>query len=472
MDEQIQAVTNAGREDVEIDKIIIEDRGRTEFGDIVGLSISISTQGLINPILVYDLGNGTYRLLAGERRIKAYQHLNRTVIPARIVKFDNLDEHVMFDLELQENIWRLALAPDEEILLKSKINDRKLAQLGVRSATNPDGWNQKQTAKMFKESEANISRDIALAPILKAIPKELRSQCKTKGELRTMVEKLANNYINEKVATNLQEQHKDNPSEIERSRKKLVNSYLIQDYREMLKGLNDTSVGFVHCDSDYGTDINALAKKNPGKIIDPYVQFDPTKFREEFTVIATECYRVLRDDCWAVFWFGGQHQPVVYQVLSNVGFDVGIPLPWLWIKTKGQSNVPSRYPARTYETFAYVRKGKSKLYIRAAKDTITCEGVPGAVKRHRAEKPVELLFYILKIFSEPTDFVVDVFAGSGNMLLAAANRGNEVIGCDIVQQFKTDFTVAVYKQPYGEYSSFKTKPMSLPETQVMSEVLL
>lgn len=50
---------------VDIEKIVIRDRIRKDFGDIQELADDIKQNGLINPPVV----NKEYELLAGERRL-------------------------------------------------------------------------------------------------------------------------------------------------------------------------------------------------------------------------------------------------------------------------------------------------------------------------------------------------------------------------------------------------------------------
>jgi len=72
--------------DVATNLIKTEGRFRKDFGDIPALAESIKELGLLQPIGI-DSG---YRLVFGERRLKAFQHLGRDTIPARFVNLDSL----------------------------------------------------------------------------------------------------------------------------------------------------------------------------------------------------------------------------------------------------------------------------------------------------------------------------------------------------------------------------------------------
>lgn len=70
---------------IEIAKIKIGKRIRKELGDIDELAKSIKKYGLFSPIIITDIGNGNYKLLAGLRRLQAHKLLEKTSIDSKIV---------------------------------------------------------------------------------------------------------------------------------------------------------------------------------------------------------------------------------------------------------------------------------------------------------------------------------------------------------------------------------------------------
>lgn len=87
-------------EKIPIEKVIIQDRVREEYGDMETLKSSIRKYGLLNPIII----DGEYRLIAGGRRLKAVRDLGFSTIEASIL--DEPNNLVKFDLEMQENLVR------------------------------------------------------------------------------------------------------------------------------------------------------------------------------------------------------------------------------------------------------------------------------------------------------------------------------------------------------------------------------
>lgn len=85
---------------------------RTNFDDqaLNELAASILTNGIVQPIVVRPI-NGRYQLIAGERRWRASQKLNREFIPAVVKQVSN--EQAM-EMTIVENLQREGLNPMEE----------------------------------------------------------------------------------------------------------------------------------------------------------------------------------------------------------------------------------------------------------------------------------------------------------------------------------------------------------------------
>ena len=92
------------------------------------LASSIQSEGLLQPVVVRTTENG-YELIAGERRLRAHQHLGRATILARVLEATDLSSA---SLSLIENLQREQLNPVEEALgYQSLIVDFNLSQQEV-----------------------------------------------------------------------------------------------------------------------------------------------------------------------------------------------------------------------------------------------------------------------------------------------------------------------------------------------------
>ena len=98
--------------EVSIEHVVVQDRFRKDFGDIDGLAASIKELGLLQPIGI-DSG---YRLVFGERRLRACKQLGQDKIKVRFVNLDSLLKG-----ELAENEFRKDFTPSERVAIGEAI---------------------------------------------------------------------------------------------------------------------------------------------------------------------------------------------------------------------------------------------------------------------------------------------------------------------------------------------------------------
>ena len=90
------------------------------------LADSIKKHGVIMPIVVNDNGDGTYMIIAGERRFRASKLAGRETIPVVIRKYS---EREIKEISLIENLQREDLNPIEAATaMKQLMTDYKLTQ--------------------------------------------------------------------------------------------------------------------------------------------------------------------------------------------------------------------------------------------------------------------------------------------------------------------------------------------------------
>lgn len=125
--------------ELELSEIDVDpEQPRQEFDQekLAELAASIKEHGLINPILVRVLPGGSYRLIAGERRFRAFKLLGKKTIPV-IVDQEEEGKEVL-SKQLVENLQRADLNPVERSEAICRLRDefgisvRDLAQrLGI-----------------------------------------------------------------------------------------------------------------------------------------------------------------------------------------------------------------------------------------------------------------------------------------------------------------------------------------------------
>lgn len=117
------------------------------------LAASISTRGVIQPIIVRPKGAGRYQLVAGERRWRAAQKARLHEIPALV---RDLSEREVMALALIENLQREDLNPVEEARAYQRLSE-------------DEGMTQAEIAKMVEKSRshvANLQRLLGLPEVV------------------------------------------------------------------------------------------------------------------------------------------------------------------------------------------------------------------------------------------------------------------------------------------------------------------
>lgn len=146
---------------VDIDKIVVGDRIRKDFGDIEELADDISENGLINPPVV----NKEYVLLAGERRLRACKLLGWPQIEVRMM--DTRDAEHELNIEISENDVRKGFTKSERVdyikrllrIEQAKAKERQ--DLGLKSDEGSRA--DDATAKQFGIGRDTMRRELFIA---------------------------------------------------------------------------------------------------------------------------------------------------------------------------------------------------------------------------------------------------------------------------------------------------------------------
>lgn len=94
-----------------------------------GLAHSLEEVGMLHPILVVQNGDSGYRLVSGERRLRAAQLLGRSEVSAVVLKKDAADEKL---IQLVENIQREDLNPVERArAIREFMDEHKLTKVAA-----------------------------------------------------------------------------------------------------------------------------------------------------------------------------------------------------------------------------------------------------------------------------------------------------------------------------------------------------
>ncbi len=135
---------------------------RTHFDDaeIAGLAHSIKMHGVLQPILVVQNGD-RYKVIAGERRLRASKLAGLERIPARVINSDDKGVH---EIALRENLDRVDLHPLEE-------GEGYLSLLEAQAYTSHEG-----IAIAFGKPKSRITECIGYTRLPESTKKELMSR--------------------------------------------------------------------------------------------------------------------------------------------------------------------------------------------------------------------------------------------------------------------------------------------------------
>jgi hypothetical protein len=155
-------------EQIDIDKIIIGERARKDFGDIETLAKSISEIGLLQPILV-SMGTGDPLLVDGHRRILAYKKLGLKIIPAIIFKKFSTRTNIL-QAEYDSNMMRKDFIPSEAVALAEKIKNwietnKKLEKSNETEVKDERGKLPRKEypeTELLKWTRENYNKDVIL----------------------------------------------------------------------------------------------------------------------------------------------------------------------------------------------------------------------------------------------------------------------------------------------------------------------
>lgn len=110
------------------------------------LAASIKEYGVLSPVLVRVADGGTYRLVAGERRLRASRLAGLETIPA-VVDSSPDDSSVSLAKQLVENLQRADLTPMERAIAVGQLRDRY-------------DWSVREIARRLGVSKGSVQRSL------------------------------------------------------------------------------------------------------------------------------------------------------------------------------------------------------------------------------------------------------------------------------------------------------------------------
>ena len=157
-----------------LDEIIPnKEQPRKQFDEeaLADLSASIAQHGVLQPLLVRPMPDGSYQLVAGERRWRASRMAGLTEVP---VVVRDMDEQESAELALIENLQREDLNPVEEAI-------------GYRTLMESYGMTQEQTAQVVNKSRPAVANALRLLQLPTVVLNMVSSGQLAAGHARTVL---------------------------------------------------------------------------------------------------------------------------------------------------------------------------------------------------------------------------------------------------------------------------------------------
>lgn len=231
------------------------DQPRTRFDQaaLQELAASIKNYGVIQPILVTELGDGKYELIAGERRMRASMLAGLSTIPCIVKSFTESDRA---EIALIENLQREDLNPVEEAK-------------AYRALMDKSGMTQEELANKLGKSRPAIANSLRLLTLSSNVLELVEAGRLSAGHARTLAvikdQKVQESYAkaaaDKKMSVRQLERmvaHYLNP-------KKPTRIYNSPELKELVNNMQHT----------FGTKVKAIGNNEKGRIyIDYYTKDD------------------------------------------------------------------------------------------------------------------------------------------------------------------------------------------------------
>lgn len=413
---------------------IAPDRQRKELSGIEELAASIKQIGLIHPVILTPEGV----LVAGERRLRAHQHLGYTHV---MVQFTNeLAKEELEAIELEENIKRKSLAWKDEVAAVSRIHTLRLMQ-------DPE-WTADDTADLLSVSASFVSKYLKVSEYIgKGEELVINSDnlvtayniCLRKDQ---RAEEVTNNEIDSAIDDILAKPMSVNPvpkrAEVSgnlplpETKQKPV-PYLLADFREWAKQpYTGPKFNFLHCDFPYGINYD---KHNGGAtgLLGKYAD-TPELYLECLRALKTIMADRVADSAHLMFWLSARHE-IIHQsrlALEDMGWKLN-PVPLIWHRSDNSGILPDpqRGPRQVYEVCLFGSRGDRKI-VQAVSNLYAH---PKTKEVHASEKPIAMLQHFFRMFVDESTVMLDPTMGSGNSILAAEESGaKQVLGLEALPE--------------------------------------
>jgi len=139
-------------------------------------------------------------------------------------------------------------------------------------------------------------------------------------------------------------------------------------------------------------------------------------------------FSVMKDNSH-IYWFSrwdtvGKHK----ELLEYTGFQVKNVL--IWVKNNWNAGDLYGSYSNQYECIIFAQKGRKELNDGRHPDVLFFDRVSGNELLHNHQKPINLIEFLIKKSSNPGDFIIDPFTGSGTVPVACRELDRNFYACE------------------------------------------
>jgi len=421
---------------VNVDEILIsKTRYRKEFipEKIIELASSIAEHGLIQPVVVRKDPSGATILVAGERRIKAMQHMwffeqqvkcgeyvfgNRQVPCLYLGELDELSAKAV---EIEENVRRVdftwqerANAVQELMLLREK----QAASRGIKPPTTAELAEEIHGEKKHGSAVDQVRQELIVA---RHLTDPDISKAKSTTEAFKILKRKEQISQNARLA-----------AEVGVTFNASMHSLFNDDCRNVSGDIASESIDVIVTDPPYGIDADTYGDSGGagGSKGEHFYDDSWSNWNKLMQWFAVEAFRVAKPHSHCYVFCDVDNFVCLKQHFTQANWNV-FRTPLVWINPQGaRAPWPEKGPQRKYQICLYAIKG-DRPTSRLLGDVLTYSSDPQL--NHPAQKPVALYLDLLKRSANPGDTVADFFMGTGPIIVAGHELKCKVIGIEMDQ---------------------------------------
>lgn len=474
---------------VNLDDILVIDRGRKKYKNVDELAKSLIEHGQIQEIVVRPLREDEkalghaqpWALVAGGRRYAAAIRAGWTELRAH--KLGELPHWRQRALELEENVQREGMEFAEECEMKLQIHELYAKDAESRG----EKWELKDTKHITGDSNATIGRDIKLAKAIRADP-GLKLATSKKAALQQV----------ELKELHIARTRHDTALDLSGLRERLYNG----DARDFLRSRPTHSVDLSFTDLPWG--ISYYARYEGSESAPGTSEYDDSGevTKDLITDVVPQLIRVTKPTGWLAIVMNWENhfflkdaiesccaEHFEYRAVKDDGTIAEIcraswgktdqspcrwlsceKIPWIWYRPNSRNNprFPMRNAQNQYELILVCNMGDGKIYTGTKTPNVKVADAVYGDRHHAMQKPEKLCDEIITDLTLPGMVVLDCTMGSGAHLYSAAKLGRKFYGCELNPN-EFELALAHISKVYKGELPAMTQPRS-PEDEVEREL--